>query len=67
MPQLNTSTWTMVIMSMMLTLFIMFQLKTLTYQFPSNPQPSQSKQPKQPNSWEKKWTKIYSPPSQHLH
>nr|APC61004.1 ATP synthase F0 subunit 8 [Lonchothrix emiliae] len=61
MPQLDTSTWSIVILSMMLTLFIIFQLKTLTHQFPSNPQPTHSKQAKQPTPWEKKWTKIYSP------
>uniref|UniRef100_A0A343WB34 ATP synthase complex subunit 8 n=1 Tax=Toromys rhipidurus TaxID=1568924 RepID=A0A343WB34_9HYST len=61
MPQLDTSTWSIVIMSMMLTLFIIFQLKTLTHQFPTNIQPTYSKQTKQKTPWEKKWTKIYSP------
>nr|APC61030.1 ATP synthase F0 subunit 8 [Mesomys stimulax] len=61
MPQLNTSTWLTVILSMMFTLFIIFQLKTMSYQFPSNPQPTCSKQTKQMTPWEKKWTKIYSP------
>nr|APC61017.1 ATP synthase F0 subunit 8 [Mesomys hispidus] len=61
MPQLDTSTWLTVILSMVLTLFIIFQLKTMSYQFPSNPQPTYSKQTKQMTPWEKKWTKIYSP------
>nr|APC60849.1 ATP synthase F0 subunit 8 [Olallamys albicauda] len=63
MPQLDTSTWSTVILSMMLTLFIIFQLKTLTHQFPINPQTADSKQTKQLTPWEKKWTKIYSLPS----
>nr|YP_009245087.1 ATP synthase F0 subunit 8 [Dactylomys dactylinus]AMR73898.1 ATP synthase F0 subunit 8 [Dactylomys dactylinus] len=61
MPQLNTSTWSVTILSMMITLFIIFQLKTLTHQFPINPQMINLKQTKQMTPWEKKWTKIYSP------
>nr|APC60965.1 ATP synthase F0 subunit 8 [Pattonomys semivillosus] len=61
MPQLDTSTWSIVILSMMLTLFIIFQLKTLTHQFPINPQPINSMQTKQKTPWEKKWTKTYLP------
>nr|APC60629.1 ATP synthase F0 subunit 8 [Phyllomys dasythrix] len=61
MPQLDTSTWFTVILSMMLTLFIIFQLKTLSHQFPINPQSNIMQQMKQKTPWEKKWTKIYSP------
>nr|APC60668.1 ATP synthase F0 subunit 8 [Phyllomys pattoni] len=61
MPQLDTSTWLTIILSMMLTLFIIFQLKTLTHQFPINPQSNITQQTKQKTPWEKKWTKIYSP------
>nr|YP_009487336.1 ATP synthase F0 subunit 8 [Echimys saturnus]AWB97160.1 ATP synthase F0 subunit 8 [Echimys saturnus] len=61
MPQLDTSTWLTIILSMMITLFIMFQLKTLSHQFPSIPQPMYMKQMKQKTPWEKKWTKIYLP------
>nr|ASU92992.1 ATP synthase F0 subunit 8 [Proechimys roberti] len=61
MPQLDTSTWFIVIISMLLTLFIIFQLKTLTHQFPINPQPAHFKQTKQNTPWEKKWTKTYLP------
>nr|APC60577.1 ATP synthase F0 subunit 8 [Clyomys laticeps] len=61
MPQLDTSTWSITIMSMLIALFIMFQLKTQTHQFPANPQTTQSKQTKQMTPWNKKWTKIYSP------
>nr|APC60991.1 ATP synthase F0 subunit 8 [Isothrix sinnamariensis] len=61
MPQLDTSTWPIVIVSMMLTLFIIFQLKTLMYQFPANPQTTYFNQTKQNMPWEKKWTKTYLP------
>nr|ANZ02957.1 ATP synthase F0 subunit 8 [Trinomys setosus]APC60720.1 ATP synthase F0 subunit 8 [Trinomys setosus] len=61
MPQLDTSTWSITILSMMFTLFIVFQLKTLTHQFPANPQSTHLKQTKQKTPWEEKWTKIYSP------
>nr|APC60914.1 ATP synthase F0 subunit 8 [Hoplomys gymnurus] len=61
MPQLDTSTWFIVIMSMLLTLFIIFQLKILTHQFPTNPQSMYLKQTKQNTPWEEKWTKIYLP------
>nr|YP_009487349.1 ATP synthase F0 subunit 8 [Makalata macrura]AWB97173.1 ATP synthase F0 subunit 8 [Makalata macrura] len=61
MPQLDTSTWLTVILSMMITLFMILQLKTLAHQFPTNPQLIITKQMKQKTSWEKKWTKIYLP------
>nr|YP_009487388.1 ATP synthase F0 subunit 8 [Toromys albiventris]AWB97225.1 ATP synthase F0 subunit 8 [Toromys albiventris] len=61
MPQLDTSTWLTVILSMTLTLFIILQLKTLMHQFPANLQLTNSKQKKQKEPWEKKWTKIYLP------
>nr|YP_009517303.1 ATP synthase F0 subunit 8 [Proechimys simonsi]ASU93044.1 ATP synthase F0 subunit 8 [Proechimys simonsi]ASU93070.1 ATP synthase F0 subunit 8 [Proechimys simonsi] len=61
MPQLDTSTWFTVIISMFFALFIIFQLKTLTHQFPNNPQPIYSKQKKQNSPWEEKWTKTYLP------
>nr|APC60810.1 ATP synthase F0 subunit 8 [Plagiodontia aedium] len=61
MPQLDTSTWSITILSMLITLFIMFQLKTSLHQFPTNPQSTSPKQKKQKTPWEMKWTKIYSP------
>nr|YP_010869733.1 ATP synthase F0 subunit 8 [Rhynchogale melleri]WGU49242.1 ATP synthase F0 subunit 8 [Rhynchogale melleri] len=61
MPQLDTSTWFITIVSMILTLFIMFQLKLSKHLYPSNPEPKSSTPLKQPTPWEKKWTKIYSP------
>nr|ASU92810.1 ATP synthase F0 subunit 8 [Proechimys guyannensis] len=61
MPQLDTSTWFITIFSMTLTLLIIFQLKTLTHQFPINPQLTYLKYMKQNTPWEQKWTKIYLP------
>nr|AAQ93717.1 ATP synthase F0 subunit 8 [Ommatophoca rossii]AAQ93718.1 ATP synthase F0 subunit 8 [Ommatophoca rossii]ACZ28975.1 ATP synthase F0 subunit 8 [Ommatophoca rossii] len=61
MPQLDTSTWSIVILSMILTLFIMFQLKISKHYFPMNPEPKQAPLPKSNTPWEEKWTKIYSP------
>nr|ATB18218.1 ATP synthase F0 subunit 8 [Proechimys goeldii] len=61
MPQLDTSTWLIIIISMFITLFIIFQMKTLTHQFPANSQPTHLKQMKQSTPWEKKWTKTYLP------
>nr|YP_009520043.1 ATP synthase F0 subunit 8 [Proechimys mincae]ATB18387.1 ATP synthase F0 subunit 8 [Proechimys mincae] len=61
MPQLDTSTWFIVIISMSLTLFIIFQMKTLTHQFPINPQSTYLKQMKQNAPWEEKWTKTCLP------
>nr|AEP21797.1 ATP synthase F0 subunit 8 [Odocoileus virginianus] len=61
MPQLDTSTWFMMIMSMFLTLFIIFQLKVSKHSFFFNPEPTSTKMQKQNIPWETKWTKIYLP------
>nr|YP_007626437.1 ATP synthase F0 subunit 8 [Odocoileus hemionus]AEP21784.1 ATP synthase F0 subunit 8 [Odocoileus hemionus]AJG02824.1 ATP synthase F0 subunit 8 [Odocoileus virginianus] len=61
MPQLDTSTWFMMIMSMFLTLFIIFQLKVSKHNFFFNPEPTSIKMQKQNTPWETKWTKIYLP------
>nr|APC60875.1 ATP synthase F0 subunit 8 [Diplomys labilis] len=61
MPQLDTSTWLITILSLMLTLFIIFQLKTLTHQFPIIHQLASLEGTKQKAPWEKKWMKTYSP------
>nr|YP_007627255.1 ATP synthase F0 subunit 8 [Tympanoctomys barrerae]ADK72601.1 ATP synthase F0 subunit 8 [Tympanoctomys barrerae] len=61
MPQLDTSTWFITILSMIITLFILFQTNTSTHLFFINPQQSHSMATKQKTPWEKKWTKIYSP------
>nr|QQW47885.1 ATP synthase F0 subunit 8 [Martes martes] len=61
MPQLDTSTWFITILSMIITLFFMFQLKVAKYNFPENPEPKLMSMSKSTTPWEKKWTKIYSP------
>nr|YP_007626203.1 ATP synthase F0 subunit 8 [Hippocamelus antisensis]AEP21472.1 ATP synthase F0 subunit 8 [Hippocamelus antisensis] len=61
MPQLDTSTWFMMIVSMFLTLFIIFQLKVSKHSFLFNPEPMLTKTQKQNIPWETKWTKIYLP------
>nr|YP_778764.1 ATP synthase F0 subunit 8 [Neomonachus schauinslandi]AAQ93726.1 ATP synthase F0 subunit 8 [Neomonachus schauinslandi]CAJ56953.1 ATPase subunit 8 [Neomonachus schauinslandi] len=60
MPQLDTSTWSTMILSMILTLFIMFQLKISKHYFPMNPKLKQMSPLKSNTPWEEKWTKIYS-------
>nr|UEK25007.1 ATP synthase F0 subunit 8 [Conepatus semistriatus] len=67
MPQLDTSTWTITILSMVMTLFIMFQLKISKYNFPKDPESKSMNPSKTTLPWEKKWTKIYSPLSLPLH
>nr|AHB23263.1 ATP synthase F0 subunit 8 [Nyctereutes procyonoides koreensis]AVI16531.1 ATP synthase F0 subunit 8 [Nyctereutes procyonoides]UPH84110.1 ATP synthase F0 subunit 8 [Nyctereutes procyonoides]UPV69758.1 ATP synthase F0 subunit 8 [Nyctereutes procyonoides koreensis] len=61
MPQLDTSTWFTMIISMILTLFILFQLKISMHYYPENPGPKPTKMINQHTPWESKWTKIYSP------
>nr|AFK24684.1 ATP synthase F0 subunit 8 [Lontra longicaudis]AFK24696.1 ATP synthase F0 subunit 8 [Lontra longicaudis] len=61
MPQLDTSTWFITIMSMLVTLFFMFQLKVSKYHFPENPEPKLGTTSKSTAPWEEKWTKIYFP------
>nr|QEI26178.1 ATP synthase F0 subunit 8 [Nyctalus noctula] len=67
MPQLNTSTWFITILSMILTLYIVFQLKISKHHYYSNPEPSLAKPKKHTTPWETKWTKIYLPLSLPLH
>nr|YP_007624994.1 ATP synthase F0 subunit 8 [Taurotragus derbianus]ABP38161.1 ATP synthase F0 subunit 8 [Taurotragus derbianus] len=61
MPQLDTSTWLTMIMSMFLTLFIIFQLKISKHNLYHNPEPTTTKVSKQNTPWEMKWTKTYLP------
>nr|YP_009144273.1 ATP synthase F0 subunit 8 [Crocidura grayi]AKI84791.1 ATP synthase F0 subunit 8 [Crocidura grayi]AKI84804.1 ATP synthase F0 subunit 8 [Crocidura grayi] len=61
MPQLDTSTWFITIISMLLTLFILFQLKISKFMYPNMPESKSLKTIKQNTPWESKWTKIYSP------
>nr|YP_009414393.1 ATP synthase F0 subunit 8 [Peromyscus megalops]ASN66905.1 ATP synthase F0 subunit 8 [Peromyscus megalops]UZH93616.1 ATP synthase F0 subunit 8 [Peromyscus megalops] len=61
MPQLDTSTWFITILSSTTTLFVLMQLKISTLNFPLNPSIKSTKTVKTDNPWESKWTKIYSP------
>nr|QVM20411.1 ATP synthase F0 subunit 8 [Bos taurus]QVM20567.1 ATP synthase F0 subunit 8 [Bos taurus]QVM20671.1 ATP synthase F0 subunit 8 [Bos taurus] len=61
MPQLDTSTWLTMILSMFLTLFIIFQLKVSKHNFYHNPELTPTKMLKQNTPWETKWTKICLP------
>nr|WDW20756.1 ATP synthase F0 subunit 8 [Grammomys surdaster] len=61
MPQLDTSTWFTTIVSSMITLFILFQLKISTQTFPSPATLKTLITQKTKTPWELKWTKIYLP------
>nr|AEP21888.1 ATP synthase F0 subunit 8 [Oryx gazella] len=61
MPQLDTSTWLTMILSMFLVLFIIFQMKISKHNFYYNPELTSMETPKQNTPWETKWTKIYLP------
>ncbi|YP_008379324.1 ATP synthase F0 subunit 8 (mitochondrion) [Mesoplodon densirostris] len=63
MPQLDTSTWLLVILSMLLTLFMLFQLKISKHFYHLNPKTTIKSQNQQ-TPWNNKWTKIYLPLSQ---
>nr|UPM52028.1 ATP synthase F0 subunit 8 [Potamogale velox] len=61
MPQLDTSTWTLTIMSMLISLFIILQLKLSKLTFPHKTHEKSTKITTQDLPWEHKWTKIYFP------
>nr|ANA07486.1 ATP synthase subunit 8 [Murina huttoni rubella] len=61
MPQLDTSTWFITILSMIITLFIMFQLKISKHYYYHKPESSTISLKKHSTPWEVKWTKIYLP------
>nr|QGZ07866.1 ATP synthase subunit 8 [Murina cyclotis] len=61
MPQLDTSTWFVTILSMVITLFIMFQLKISKHYYYHKPELSVHTLQKHTTPWENKWTKIYLP------
>nr|YP_009338722.1 ATP synthase F0 subunit 8 [Pteronotus personatus]ANZ01950.1 ATP synthase F0 subunit 8 [Pteronotus personatus] len=61
MPQLDTSTWFTTIVSTLITLFIIMQLKVSSHHYYSIPEPTLTKATKTSTPWETKWTKIYSP------
>nr|YP_009024922.1 ATP synthase F0 subunit 8 [Allenopithecus nigroviridis]AHN49929.1 ATP synthase F0 subunit 8 [Allenopithecus nigroviridis] len=61
MPQLDTSTWFITIMTMLPTLYLIMQLKLLNTNYYQRPlQKSPNKQTSN-NYWQLKWTKIYLP------
>nr|YP_010028981.1 ATP synthase F0 subunit 8 [Grammomys dolichurus]QOU09790.1 ATP synthase F0 subunit 8 [Grammomys dolichurus] len=61
MPQLDTTSWFITIVSSMITLFILFQLKISMQTFPSPASPKTLQAQKTKTPWELKWTKIYLP------
>lgn len=61
MPQLDTSTWFITILSIILALFFIFQLKISNHYYPSSPSPKDTKLVEHKTPWEEKWTKIYLP------
>nr|AAL50134.1 ATP synthase 8 [Alouatta pigra]AAL50136.1 ATP synthase 8 [Alouatta pigra]ABK27431.1 ATP synthase 8 [Alouatta pigra]ABK27433.1 ATP synthase 8 [Alouatta pigra]ABK27435.1 ATP synthase 8 [Alouatta pigra] len=61
MPQLDMLPWPMVIMSMILTLFYITQLKMLNFTFYITPSSKFMMSQKHKTTWELKWTKIYLP------
>nr|ARH02668.1 ATP synthase F0 subunit 8 [Presbytis comata comata] len=67
MPQLNTSTWLITIISMLPTLYLIMQLKLLNtnYHLPLSQKNSNMRAFNNP--WKLKWTKIYLPHSQLQH
>nr|YP_010400433.1 ATP synthase F0 subunit 8 [Nesolagus timminsi]UQS76162.1 ATP synthase F0 subunit 8 [Nesolagus timminsi] len=60
MPQLDTSTWFITIISMIISLFMLIQLKFYKYEYYMNPVSTPSKSTSLSSPWETKWTKIYS-------
>nr|YP_009158144.1 ATP synthase F0 subunit 8 [Dipus sagitta]AKN58256.1 ATP synthase F0 subunit 8 [Dipus sagitta] len=67
MPQLDTSTWFITILSMFLSLFVLFQTKLSSFIYYSLPTPKLLSSKKLENPWNSKWTKIYLPLSLPLH
>nr|UMR55047.1 ATP synthase F0 subunit 8 [Cynopterus brachyotis] len=61
MPQLDTSTWFITILSMILTLYIIMQIKISKHSYYQTPEPVTTKTTEHKSPWESKWTKIYSP------
>nr|ALP86214.1 ATP synthase F0 subunit 8 [Prosciurillus leucomus] len=61
MPQLDTSTWFVTIISMLFALFIFLQIKISNHTYPSNPSPKDITPTQHKTPWQTKWTKIYLP------
>nr|AXY95258.1 ATP synthase F0 subunit 8 [Trachypithecus pileatus] len=67
MPQLNTSTWFITIMTMLPALYLMMQLKLLNMKYYSPPSQKNLNTQAFNKPWQLKWTKIYLPHLQPLH
>nr|YP_010758114.1 ATP synthase F0 subunit 8 [Elephantulus rupestris]WEW63424.1 ATP synthase F0 subunit 8 [Elephantulus rupestris] len=61
MPQLDTSTWFITIISMLITLFILLQIILSKFYYPLESTPKSFKSTSPLIPWETKWTKIYLP------
>ncbi|YP_001661385.1 ATP synthase F0 subunit 8 (mitochondrion) [Trichechus manatus] len=61
MPQLDTTTWFVTIVSMYVTLFILFQIKLSNFTYPLNMTPISPSTSNFTTPWETKWTKTYLP------
>nr|YP_009917583.1 ATP synthase F0 subunit 8 [Hystrix brachyura]QLM00902.1 ATP synthase F0 subunit 8 [Hystrix brachyura] len=61
MPQLDTSTWFITILSMIFSLYMFFQLKISNHTYTPAPKTKHFGHLKHFLPWENKWTKIYSP------
>ncbi|YP_009024987.1 ATP synthase F0 subunit 8 (mitochondrion) [Trachypithecus francoisi] len=59
MPQLNTSTWFITIMTMLPALYLIMQLKLLNTNYYLNPSQKIPNMQTFNNPWQLKWTKIY--------
>nr|UFK29097.1 ATP synthase F0 subunit 8 [Geomys texensis] len=67
MPQLDTSPWFVTIMSTLITLFIVLQMKIKEMNFHNEPSMKTLKTMKSDTPWKEKWTKICLPHSLPLH
>nr|YP_009024896.1 ATP synthase F0 subunit 8 [Cercopithecus diana]AHN49877.1 ATP synthase F0 subunit 8 [Cercopithecus diana] len=61
MPQLDTSTWFTIIMTTLLTLYLIMQLKLLNMNYYQPPLQKTPNKQTSSNHWQLKWTKIYLP------
>nr|YP_009571926.1 ATP synthase F0 subunit 8 [Kogia sima]QBH74661.1 ATP synthase F0 subunit 8 [Kogia sima] len=64
MPQLDTSTWFLTILSMYMALFTLLQLKISNHLYSPDPKPTSAKTQEHQTPWNTTWTKIYLPLSQ---
>nr|AOR40664.1 ATP synthase F0 subunit 8 [Chlorocebus pygerythrus] len=64
MPQLDTSTWFIIITTTLPTLYLITQLKLLNMYYHQPPRQKNFYKQTPNNHWQLKWTKIYLPYSQ---